>query len=238
LSDINDGREPLFLVRQAINNANKEEKQKIQKKRKIFLVACQLSKEQFNKILPDKSNDISSIYGRLHRITDVFKQANVYILQRGQLENYFSSYQGSPYLIPNDVKKDLLEKERNEIVSKGKYWVENNSQYKEIIDILDSASSSTSVDLGRPLSYLLQDWIYKVQTVFQRRGIKDVEELKNSSDIEWSAYSQVFEDLDFRLNSMGFTCKLKIRADVDPSQPWCTFTHDTVASQVLLYQNF
>src|SRR5688572_25862801 len=70
------------------------------KKRFAFLVATQLfSGESSLKFI-----EWDIIKANIRQIFEAFKKANVYILIKGELENYLPSYKGDPFNITNNTK--------------------------------------------------------------------------------------------------------------------------------------
>lgn len=61
------------------------------------------------------------------------------------------------------------------------------------------------------LTYAIRDWIYKVQSAYNRGEVKDEDSLKRNALVDWQTHSRIFDLLEFSLNRGGFTCRIKLK---------------------------
>jgi hypothetical protein len=200
----------------------------LEKKRYIFLVGLKYIGEQIKNIISSKAEKLNYIEGRLQKIIQAFKHSGVYILSKGELENYLPEYQGNPYLIPDDAKVQAFEKERDFILGSDLTEKEIHDRYHELPNILDEATSPKGIDTNLHLTYAVRDWIFQVQSAYNRGEIKDEDSLKRNALIDWQTHSRIFDLLEFSLKKDNFTCRIRLKPLLDPKEREVSF--DKIAS--------
>jgi hypothetical protein len=165
---------------------------------------------------------------------EAFKQCGVYLLPKGELENYLPSYDGNPYIVPDDAKTDAFEGERNFILGNELTEEQVLARYDGLLTILDETSRPNVVNMDLYLGYTIGDWVHKVQSAFVRGEIRDEQSLERSATVEWATHSPIFELLEFSPDSDRFTCRIKLKPLVDPSERIVTFDNTTVAANFKL----
>jgi len=68
------------------------------------------------------------------------------------------------------------------------------------------------------LTYAIRDWIYKVQSAYNRGEVKDADSLKRNALVDWQTHSRIFDLLEFSMNRGGFTCRIKLKPLLDPKE--------------------
>lgn len=216
----------LSFFKSALIEANKKSDEK--KMRYIFLLGLELIREHIASILPSEVDKCNLIEGKLMKINEAFKKCGIHVLQNGELENYLPSYNGNPFSIPNTAKSEVFNKERDFILNNDLTEAQICLRYTTLPSILDKASHSKTVNMDLYLSYVIHDWIHKVQTVFKRYKPENKEALTEIKDVKWSPHSRIFELLEFSTHSDTFTCKIKLKPLVDPKERELKFNNTTV----------
>jgi len=220
LGDIPESDLPLQQFRDALCRSSEPKK-----RRNIFVRALEYV-ENSGTANPDK---LRFIKGRLDKIIEAFKCSGVYVLSRGELENYLPEYKGSPFEISGDAKAKAFEQERDFILQHALTEEEILARYGELVCILDEAANPKGIDIDKHLEEYIQRFIFEVQRVYQRGEIKDEDSLKRNAMINWETYSRVLDLLKFTLTSDGFSCTIKLKPLVDPRQRECNFNNATNA---------
>ncbi len=190
----------------------------LERKRYVFLVGLKYLGEQIKGFISNSTAKLSFIEGRLQKLIQTLKHSRVYVLSKGELENYLPEYKGNPYLIPDDIKANTFEKERDFILGNNLTEEEIRARYGELVEILDEATSPREIDMDLYLTYAIRDWIYKVQSAYNRGEVKDEDSLKGNAMIDWKTHSRIFDLLDFTRNQDGFTCRIKLKPLLDPKE--------------------
>jgi hypothetical protein len=188
----------------------------LEKKRYVFLVGLKYIRGQIKSLIESNAEKLSLIEGKLQKIIRAFKRSGVYVLSKGELENYLPEYKGNPYVIPDDAKANTFEQERDFILGSTLTEGEIFARYGELINILDEATSPKEIDMNLFLTYAIRDWIYKVQSAYNRGEVRDEDSLKRNPMIDWQAHSRIFDLLEFSLKRNGFTCRIKLKPLLDP----------------------
>lgn len=208
-----------------------------EKERYIYLIGLLRIQTEIAGLTPDKNDDINYILGMHEKIVEAFEQCNVYLLKKGELENYLRSYEGNQYDVSDDSKRDVFEKERDFLLDNVLSETEIRRRYDELIDILDKSSHSSILDIDSHINPVIGEWIYLVQLAFHRREIIDRESLSKAPQLKWSAYSRLFDLVEFTPNKSGFSCIIKLKASIDPSERVVKFNENTIASSFTLSQD-
>jgi len=190
-------------------------------KRYPVLVTLMNKKTELINALPDKRDELNTIESKIRKTLKAFEKAGVYILPKGELENYLPNYNGKCYNVPSHKKQDLFNEARKNIISKDKSEI--NEELEDLVKVLDKCTKTVEYESEREafLKKYIADWIHKVQSIFDRDGIESVESLKNNPDIEWE---DKFSDL-LKINSFesksddDFKCTIKLRSKFNPQQP-------------------
>lgn len=209
---------------QAINDASD-----LENKRYIFCLGLKLIKDKIkNLIRGEEQANLTLIEGGMQKIFEGFKQCGVYLLSRGQLENYFISYTGSKYKIPDNIKTDAFLKEREIILSPTLTEHELKSNYPEILDILDHISHTKNINLDLYISYSIGDLIHKVQSGFSRGEIYNSETFKKNGTLDWEAYSRIIDLIEFSVDDSKFLCRIKLKPIIDLREREIAFSDEIV----------
>ncbi|MGK7895970.1 MAG: hypothetical protein AB4372_20740 [Xenococcus sp. (in: cyanobacteria)] len=155
-------------------------------------------------------------------------------MPKGAIENYLPRYKSNPYKITDKNKQDTFNKEQDWILEHSSEEVEQ--EYRELIEILDAASESTTINLDLYISYAIGDWIHKVQSAFIKGEIKDKTSLENNPLLEYTSYSRLFDLQDFSPTSdnYNFCCKIQLKRSVDNRERIVKFDLNTVPAKFKL----
>jgi hypothetical protein len=230
LSAVPSDGSALAQLQQSLAKLNEGESRA--ERRHAFVIAVTLIRNQIGSLIPRNADKLALIEGSMDKIIEACRECSVYLLPRGTLENHLPSYSGNPYVVADVDKPKVFEKERDFLVSADP--IEIDARYGELIPILDSASCSTRLDMELQLSVAIGDWMHKVQTGYRYRQVRNSESLKSDVSIEWTAYSRIFELLEFSSTMRGFTCRIRLKHLVDPSEREISFNDKNVPADFSL----
>jgi hypothetical protein len=226
----------LKVLHEALSAMTKEDSdtQKQTKRRYVFVLGMTLNQRDVDKLIPSKSEKMSFVKGKLAKAFEAFKSCGVHVLPRGELENYLPLYKGSPYRISDNAKAEVFITERDFILTNDLDEGQFHSRYKELITILDEASGSITVNTDLFLNRLVGDWIHTVQSVYILGEFVDRPSLERNARLDWQSHSRVFELVEFSSNTDGFTCSIKLKPLVDPTERVVEFDNSTNAASFKL----
>jgi len=197
------------------------------------LIAMLHKKDILVRELPQRAADIDFVIGRVERIAEAAKQAGVFLLWQGSVENYLASYTGSIYNIPSNAKASTFELERDFILSNpGSTGIE--SRYQNLIPILDEAVGVREVNLSQYLGYAIGAFIGKVQLAFERKEIESLDSLKQHGSVDWPTYERILNVVSFEVTGEEFVCRVKLTPIIDPDEEEFEFTDKTIHSKFKL----
>ncbi len=199
-------------------------------KRYRVLVATIHRREALVRSMPEKTGEVDYITAKVKRLSEAAREAAVFLLPKGALENHLASYTGSLYQVPDRLKASTFESERDFIVaSPGVSTVE--AHYAELTPLLDAASGVCEVNLRQHLGYAIGVFIGNVQVAFERREIDSADSLKLHASVDWNTYNRILEVLSFAAKDGKFVCRMKLKEIVDPAQAEFGFNDETVHSK-------
>ncbi|EEM14154.1 MULTISPECIES: ATP-dependent nuclease [Bacillus] len=203
----------------------------VEAKRRATLLGVLRNELIIRDLVPHKIQNINLIIGKTRKIIDAFKKANIFVLPKGELENYLPSYEGNPYNISDNEKSRLLECEREFLLSATLDEDTFIERYGELITIIDEACETISIDLGPLINAALGDFIHHIQKEFKLKRIMDVESIKTNNMLSWQLYSRVISNITFtRSDDTSFVCRIQLNENIDSSQTLYSFTETTVPS--------
>lgn len=202
-------------------------------KRYRVLIAVIHEKAMLLEVLSDKKAEIEFIAAKTGKLVDAARQAGVFLLPDGALENHIPSYAGSIYQVPEKAKAATFETERDFILSaSGLTAIE--ARYSRLIPILDAASGACAVDLRKHLGYTIRELIGHVQRGYERREIDSIDSLKQHASVDWVTFERILEVVSFTKKETGFECRMKLKVLLDPAQTQFDFSDTTVHSKFTL----
>lgn len=206
----------------------------LEKKRYVFLIVLKYLGEQIRVFISTNAQKLDFIEGRVQKVIQAFKRSGVYVLSNGELENYLPEYKGNPYIISDEIKAKTFEKERDFILGNNLTEEEIRARYGGLINILDEATSPKEIDMDLYLTYAIRDWIYKVQSAYNRGGVTDEDSLKRNAEIDWQTYSRIFDLLEFSLKRDSFACRIRLKPLLDPKEREVMFNNRVSAANYQL----
>ena len=225
--------EPLRDALSRIDGIEDQQK-RTTKRRYAFLVGLRNVCQHIAELLPESAGNLDFIQGRLQKTLEAFRQSGVYILDRGELENYLPEYHGNPYDVPDSKKQKVFERELDFLLREDMTEQDISTRYSELVEILDEVSRSTAIDLDQNLSYVIGDWIHRVQSAVARGEVTDRESLIRNLAVEWDSHSRILELLSFTKNCEGFNCRIKLKPLIDPSEREIEFDKEIVPANYKL----
>jgi hypothetical protein len=218
----------LVSIKSAVHSSSETEA-----KRYRVLIAVIHFRQLLVETLPEKGGEIDYISAKAGRLADAARQAGVFLLPKGALENHMPSFKDSVFQVPDRAKTTTFEKERDFILSSADQAA-IEARYGSLIPILDQASGSSTVNLRKHLSYTIGEFIGKVQRGFERGEVDSCDALKQHSSVEWKVFERILEVLSFVRSGGGFQCRMKLKVLVDPCESEFTFDDSTLHSKFTL----
>ena len=161
-------------------------------------------------MIPDSKQNISFIRGRISQIIKASKKSNVYILTKGELENYFPQIENH-YNLTRSAKTTYYITERDYLLSHNLSDEVLISRYGELIEILDDVSPETTIDYKENLLAYVQDFVYALQKICSKNTNLNIDLLKESDAINYNYYQNILEIIYFEQTDNSFTCKIQIK---------------------------
>lgn len=201
-------------------------------KRRLTLLAIQRIYDEISKRLDVQNNTkLTRAKSLSAHILNCLENSNVFVLAKGEIENYYTTYTENQYSIADNKKTDYFLAEYDAINSLSKSQLVE--QYPEIIALLDKICPVTTIDTKRMISIKLSDWIHAVQSLFQANNSITKELIETHPKIQWEKYKRIIDLVEFTSDTKtkAFTCKFKINSNmVSDSDIVYEFTHNTVPS--------
>lgn len=192
--------------------------------RKTILHILIHKSDEIEKILPQFKGDIDLIIGKYNQIIKAFEICNIFILPRGELEDYYIKTSSGDKYKRFDVEREYILNitNRDEI----------NQQYQDLFEILKKAIPNIDINYKRHLKFQLIEWIQSIQLAVEKKEIKNGEELMKNSNINYNLFKQILELKEFNLNedNKQFTSKIKINKLLSSSELEISFNESTTAS--------
>ena len=162
-------------------------------------------------------------------VFECFNSENVYFLEKGEIENYYTTYTENQYKIADNKKTDYYMKEYKSIIDMDQCQIEGN--YKDITNILDKICLVTDVNTEKYVSAKIGDLIHNVQSVMLYDNSLTLEMLKNNPKIDWNSYQRIIDIIELSPTDGGFCCKFKIlRGLTSNGDKVYDFNENTVAA--------
>lgn len=201
--------------------ANKNDSNKC---RYLFLVGLGKLKNELLELLSDSKGDLTYVVGKIAAIIKGFKMANVYVLPEGQIENYYSV--PNHYNITETIKNSCFIQERDFLLTSNTKIENIQARYNGLVKILDEATQGTFVDYNPILVSYVIDFVHAVKKAVRLKEIVDEDTLKTHPKVNYSAFKNMIEILEFNLHKNQFDCTIRIKG-FELINPEITFTQDT-----------
>lgn len=202
-------------------------------KRRLTLLAIQRIYDEISERLDDANNTkLTRAKSLLTQILNCLENSNVFVLAKGEIENYYATYTENQYSIADNKKTDYFLAEYDAINALSKSQL--MEQYPELISLLDKICPVTTIDTKRMIGIKLSDWIHSVQSLFQSNNSITKASIEASPKTQWDKYKRLIELVDFSTDrqSNAFVCRFKINSKLlDCGDSTYEFTQNTVPSQ-------
>jgi hypothetical protein len=195
----------LDSVKSAVQSASETEA-----KRYRILIAVIHNRQLLVESLPEKVGEVDYIVAKTTKLAEAARQAGVFLLPKGALENHVPSYADSVFQVPDRAKTTTFEKERDVLLSSVDQAA-IDARYGPLISILDEASGSSTVNLRKHLSYTIGEFIGNVQRGFERGEVDSCDTLKQHSSVDWKVFERIIDVLSFVPSNGGFECRMKLK---------------------------
>ena len=209
----------------------------LDKKRYVYLLGLRYLREQIKSLISSNTKEGSFLEGRLQKIIEAFKRSGVHVLSNGELEHYLPEYKDDKYTISDAAKVRTFEQERDFILESNLTEGEIHARYGELINILDEATCPKEIDMDLYLTHAIREWIFKVQSAYNRGEVKNMDSLKINATIDWQSHSRIFDLVEFSLDQDGFICRIRLRPLLDPKEREVKFNNLVSAANYQLEKN-
>ena len=183
-------------------------------------------------VRPDLVGKINLVIGRVSKVVEAFRQCNVFILEKGEIEHYYTSIPNPGFVIS---KKDKLFETERDFLLGCEDQAELQQKYSSLLITLSNCIPIVSVNLIEHLKFVIIEWIQKVQWSVAKERITTLESLRAYSRLEYALFNQLFDVLEFNIMvDQGFICKIKVKQSIIPSTPEIVFDQNTTPFQFRL----
>jgi hypothetical protein len=202
-------------------------------KRYCVLLAVVHYRNMLIETLTDKASEIEFIAAKITQLAGAAREAGVFILPQGALENHVPGYTGSIFQVSEKAKAATFEVERDFLLSTSDI-ASIEARYLRLIPILDAASGKCTVDLWTHLGYTIRELIGHVQRGFERSEIDSIDTLKQHASVDWKTFERIIDAVSFEIKDTGFHCHMKLKAIVDSNETPFEFADTTIHSKFAL----
>ena len=205
-----------------------EKNKKTMYRKVLFLGLHRIGQEIKKVISSDNQTKMMKINGLAKDIFECFESINIFILEKGEIENYYLTPINDHYQIPDNKKTEYFLQENQRIDDMKKTEIENN--YKDIINILDKVCFLTSVNTTKFVCAKIGDWIHNVQSLVKIEPNISEDVLINNPKADWDNFKRIIKIEEFQANNGKLSCKFRIINDLVPDSHEYSFSEDTVAA--------
>lgn len=152
---------PLTIYLNGFGQRSQWENKILAKARVAVVTALSRHKDEMAAVL--SAQDIDEVRGRLNQIVAALKEKNVHLLPGGTLERYLPSYQGNPYDLKDEVKKQAVADELL-VMSHCAGESDLQSRYGELYQAVCRLPSKLSVDADQVMKRYLSQYIHDLQS--------------------------------------------------------------------------
>lgn len=205
-------------------------------KRRLTFLAVQRISDEISQYINDAYRiKLSRAKALATYAINCFELSNVYVLAKGEIENYYSTYLGNQYVIADSNKADYFLAEYDCISALPQEQL--LAKYPDLVELLDKLCPITTVDIKRMVAIKLSDWIHAVQSLFRINNSITKETIETHPKTQWNAYKRIIDLIDFVSDQKTntFVCRFQIKSrllkDCDTIYE---FTQDTVPARFLL----
>lgn len=205
-------------------------------KRRLTFLAVQRISDEISQYINDAYRiKLSRAKALATYAINCFELSNVYVLAKGEIENYYSTYIGNQYVIADSNKTDYFLAEYDCISALPQEQL--LAKYPDLVELLDKLCPITTVDIKRMVAIKLSDWIHAVQSLFRINNSITKETIETHPKTQWNAYKRIIDLIDFVSDQKTntFVCRFQIKSrllkDCDTIYE---FTQDTVPARFLL----
>jgi len=178
-------------------------------KQRVFAVGVHRVRAEIDGLISESSQQkITRILAIEKDILSCLQSVNIFILEKGEIENYYHSTVENHYAISDAKKTEYYEKEAQAIENMDTVTIESN--YTDIVSVLDSICKRIQINTEQILSRKLGDWIHHVQATALAEPNLTVDQLIASPEIRWDSYQRIIQIIDLSHTESGFCCRFKI----------------------------
>ena len=130
------------------------------KARTATLTAIGLYREDVASVVGEQT--VQDIEGRMDQIVKALSRRRIYVLPKGSLEVYLSTFEGDPFMPTEEAKRNAVETEL-QILSQPVSESDLSDRYGDLYEIVSKLPSHPEVDLERVLKVHVSDFIHTLQ---------------------------------------------------------------------------
>ncbi len=183
----------VVALKEKLNNCAQDEPHQV---RVLVAQALLNHLEELRNLVEEKSRaSMSFCQSRINQVIEALEESRVYVLDRGEIENYY---------VKNQVQfgpsqKDILFGQEIEFIDTVEDQQALRNDYSDLIGKIQKMVPDFSVDLLRHLKFYLLEWIAALQLSVSKGEIADIEALKKSVKLEAARYGKLWEVTSFKL---------------------------------------
>jgi len=204
---------------------------KLLMQRRLLYMAVNRSKEEIISIIGTKNKPLVDLLtGKSKIILSAFENQGVYILSKGEIENYYKTYTLNQYNVSDGQKTSAFSDERDYI-----YEIDSPekivSNYPELVEALDKICCINKIDIAKYLSANIGDWIHLLQRAITINENFNIEAIKMDTVIQYEIYKRLFKIVSLDPDEANkFKCVIKLNKNIDPEEKELSFSGSTVAA--------
>ena len=205
----------------------------LKSKRRLTLLALQRISYEISRHI-DATNNIklTRASSLAMHVINCLENSNVFVLRKGEIENYYSTYTGNQYSIADSNKTDYFLTEYDAIHNLTKDEIVE--QYSDLTTLLDQLCPVATINTKRMIAAKLSDWIHSVQSIFKANPGISIEVIQSHPKAKWEKYKRVIDLVEFTSDKdkKTFMCKFKINSQlIDNCETIYEFDQNTVPTQ-------
>jgi hypothetical protein len=197
------------------------------KARVAMLTAISRYKAEMSAVLT--TANIDEILGRLKQIETALREKNVHLLPGGTLERYLPKYQGNPFDLKDELKRQAVADELIEL-PKVTSETELQNRYGELYEAVCRLPSKLSVDVDRVIRGYLSQYIHDLQISVVTNPSWSESQLQSHLNTVQKSTAKVFSVRNFdRTSERQFSAEVVVAPMLGKGQRLVRVTNTTNA---------
>lgn len=200
------------------------------KRQRIFATGLDRNRDELERVLSCEANrKLTQLVAIEKDVFECLNSVNIYVLEKGEVENYYTQPLINQYQISDSAKTEYYAKESCAVEEMTREMVE--TQYSEITDMLDKICKSVEINMEKVLSRKIGDWIHAVQSALRLNPNLTIQQLEMLPEINWNSYQRIIEIVELNTSGTNYSCGFRIlRNLVRDAEKVYRFDEKTVAA--------